>query len=75
MSPTTLSKEELLALIQESSYLRNISGNGRHLERAEKVALGALRLRARLSSTPFYAERAQGDPNYWYTLQSSCVNL
>jgi hypothetical protein len=48
---------------------------GLPLKEVERRALGAERLREALSSTPFYANRAAKDPDYWHTLYESGVNF
>jgi hypothetical protein len=40
--------------------------HGLPLLELERRALGAERLREALCSTPFYAERAKKDPDYWH---------
>jgi hypothetical protein len=40
----------------------------------ERRRLGALRLQARLSLVPFYAEQAKDNPEYWEKFYASRVN-
>jgi hypothetical protein len=39
----------------------------------ERRARGAERLREAFSSVPFYAQRAEKDPDYWHSLYVSRV--
>lgn len=71
----TTSQPEPSELVKASPLLTALWQSG-VLSKAEleRRARGAERLKEAFSSTPFYAQRAAKNPDYWNDLYSSRVN-
>ena len=61
-------------LVKASPLLMEMLRLGMDPREVERRAQGAERLREAFSSTPFYAQRAEQDPDYWNEFYSSRVN-
>lgn len=72
--PATTSPQEPSALVKASPLLMDSLKHGLSIQECERQALGAVRLKEAFSSTPFYAQRAAKDPDYWNKLYDSRVN-
>lgn len=71
----TISKPEPSELVKASPLLMNLWTSGHHPpQEIERRALGGQRLKEAFSSTPFYAQAAQSDPDYWNEFYASRVN-
>lgn len=68
-------KEEPSELVTASPYLMALwTGGFLPPEEIERRAQGALRLKEAFSSNPFYARKAENDPEYWNHFYASRVN-
>lgn len=69
-------QSEPFSLVKGSAYLMRL-WEGNHLPHyeIERRALGAQRLKERLSSIPRYAAKAARDPDFWQHFYASCINL
>jgi len=75
MTPLTTSTQEPSDLVKASPSLMELweSGQIPHAE-LERRALGAQRLKELYSSDPYYARRAEKDPDYWHGFYASRIN-
>lgn len=69
-----ISQHEPSELVKASPSLIDSFAHGMSIQECERHARGAERLKEAFSSTPFYAQRAAEDPDYWNLLYDSRVN-
>ena len=71
----TTSEAEPSDLVKASPLLMKYWNAGLYpLEELERRALGAIRLREAFSCVPFYAQRAESNPDYWNEFYASRPN-
>ncbi|NIF85376.1 hypothetical protein F3J24_17850 [Comamonas sp. Tr-654] len=74
MLATTSKPEPSETLKAHPFLMRCYEGGHLSLTECERQAQGSERLKEAFSSTPFYAQRAAKDPDYWSKLYGSRVN-
>lgn len=70
----TILPQEPSELVKASPLLMGCLAHGLPIQECERRAQGAQRLKEAFSSTPFYAQRAAKDPDYWNELYGSSIN-
>jgi hypothetical protein len=74
MQPSTSLQEPSEILKANSYWMKHYLGGYLPLELCERRARVSLRLKELYSSIPWYAQRAERDPEYWNLLCGSRVN-